>query len=48
VKVRRQDLGEAIAENAGKLFIPWEEAKKDLDLGPRSGARWLDINVLGR
>ena len=27
-----RDLGEAIAENAGKPLIPWEEAKKDLDL----------------
>jgi len=26
------DLEEAIAENAGKPLIPWEEAKKDLDL----------------
>jgi mRNA-degrading endonuclease RelE of RelBE toxin-antitoxin system len=27
-----RDLGEAVAENAGKPLIPWEEAKKDLDL----------------
>jgi hypothetical protein len=27
-----RDLGEAIAENAGKPLIRWEEAKKDLDL----------------
>jgi DNA-directed RNA polymerase sigma subunit (sigma70/sigma32) len=27
-----RDLGKAIAENAGKSLIPWEEAKKDLDL----------------
>ena len=27
-----RDLGEAIAENTGKPLIPWEEAKKDLDL----------------
>jgi len=27
-----RDLGEAIAENAGKPLIPWEEVKKDLDL----------------
>jgi phosphohistidine phosphatase SixA len=27
-----RDLGEAIAENAGRPLIPWEEAKKDLDL----------------
>ena len=27
-----RDLGEAIAENAGKPLIPWEHAKKDLDL----------------
>ncbi len=26
------DLEEAIAENAGKPLIPWEAAKKDLDL----------------
>jgi len=26
------DLEQAIAENAGKPLIPWEEAKKDLDL----------------
>ncbi|MFA7346019.1 MAG: hypothetical protein WC003_17105 [Terrimicrobiaceae bacterium] len=26
------DLEEAIAENAGKPLIPWDEAKKDLDL----------------
>lgn len=26
------DLEEAIAENAGKPLIPWEEVKKDLDL----------------
>lgn len=26
------DLEEAIAEYAGKPLIPWEEAKKDLDL----------------
>jgi hypothetical protein len=27
-----RDLEQAIAENAGKPLIPWEEAKKDLDL----------------
>jgi hypothetical protein len=28
-----RDLGEAIAENAGKALIPWEDArKKDRDL----------------
>ena len=27
-----RDLGEAIAENAGKPLIRWEEVKKDLDL----------------
>jgi hypothetical protein len=27
-----RDLEEAIAENAGKPLIPWEEAKKDLAL----------------
>ena len=27
-----RDLREAIAENAGKPLISWEEAKKDLDL----------------
>jgi len=26
------DLEQAIAENGGKPLIPWEEAKKDLDL----------------
>jgi len=26
------DLEQAIKENAGKVLIPWEEAKKDLDL----------------
>ena len=26
------DLEQAIVENAGKPLIPWEEAKKDLDL----------------
>jgi hypothetical protein len=26
------DLEEAIAENAGKPLIPWDEAKKNLDL----------------
>jgi hypothetical protein len=26
------DLEEAITENAGKPLIPWDEAKKDLDL----------------
>ena len=27
-----RDLGEVIAENAGKLLIPWEQARKGLDL----------------
>ena len=27
-----RDLEQAIAENGGKPLIPWEEAKKDLDL----------------
>jgi hypothetical protein len=27
-----RDLEEAIAENGDKPLIPWEEAKKDLDL----------------
>jgi len=27
-----RDLEGAIAENGGKPLIPWEEAKKDLDL----------------
>jgi hypothetical protein len=27
-----RDLDEAITENAGKPLIPWEQAKKDLDL----------------
>ncbi len=26
------DLEDAIAENAGKPLIPWEDARKDLDL----------------
>jgi hypothetical protein len=27
-----RDLEDAINENAGKPLIPWEEAKKDLDI----------------
>jgi hypothetical protein len=27
-----RNLEEAIAENAGKPLVPWEEARKDLDL----------------
>lgn len=26
------DLEEAVVENAGKPLIPWEEARKDIDL----------------
>lgn len=28
-----RDLEEAIAENAGKPLIPWEQVKSELDLG---------------
>ena len=28
-----RDLEEAIAENAGKPLIPWEQVKKELELG---------------